>query len=130
MEKEKQNHNEYLMMISDTSVSRANNIVAILIFDYIEHDYVRDKVILYSEKPYETLIINVLEHFDIFGINLSRIQEKLEQSLKSSVIVHNAIPFVSENLNKSSRNKRMLEIMGKGHLHRERKSIKIGTLHT
>ena len=90
----------------------------LLFVNDVDIGYVDRKVIMYCDSEIEPLISSVLDNFEMTKVNIRDIEKELRVGLVNSlkthdIIVSRAIPFISGNKNKSSRNKRLLEALEK-----------------
>ncbi len=90
----------------------------LLFVNDVDIGYIDRKVLLYCDSEIEPLISSVLNNFDMTKVNIRDIEQELRVGLTNSlkthgIIVSMAIPFISNNKNKSSRNKRLLEALEK-----------------
>lgn len=111
---------EKVITIYDTSKFK---IVGLIIVEEIELYYISTRMITYLEPSIKSNVISVLESFDQSHTNIPHLMERVRVGLKNyeeTACMCLIEPFLleSENKNKSSRNKRMLEFMNLSHLER------------
>ena len=98
-------------------------IIGIIIVDEIELGYTKDKIVIYSNNKVKDTIFSLLESFEQLSINTHILNKKLRELSKDIENTYNihfleSFPLKSQNKNKSSRYKRMLEHMNLSHLER------------
>jgi hypothetical protein len=89
-------------------------IVGLVLVEEIEYHYINDKVVLYLKQGLEYWIIPFLESFTQKQVNTPSLIKKLTFGLKQTentqdILVLEPYTLESDNKNKSSRNKRMIE---------------------
>lgn len=89
-------------------------IAGIIIVEEIEYNYIGDRIVLYLKKGLESVISPVLRGFEQKSINISFLTKRVFMWLKITEETQNIVllePYAlkSDNKNKSSRNKRMVE---------------------
>ena len=100
------------------TVYAKKELIGLVLVNEIDMGYVDKKLVSYTEERYKGVFERVLKSLGQGHINTSTIQGKLCYGLKKDlriddILVMNAIPLISNNKNKTSRNRRMLNnIMG------------------
>lgn len=99
------------------TIYKEKQIICVLIVNEIDLGYLDKKIISYVDKNYLDVIINVLDLFKNSQVNIKELLEKLSIGFKSGIKTHirlivTAFELDSDNKNKTSRNKRMLEQEG------------------
>lgn len=89
-------------------------IVGIIIVSVIELDYIDSKIVLYLKSGIKSVVLPIFETFVQKSINIPFLVKRLSEWLKTSEKTDNILivePYTleSDNKNKSSRNKRMIE---------------------
>jgi len=92
-------------------------VVGVVLVNELDLKLIDKKVVVYASRELADIIVQSLRSVDRCLITYTSLQEKLVvdlmHSLKSGVThVATAIPYVSSNKNKSSRDKRLFESIG------------------
>ena len=111
---------EKVITIYDTNDFK---ITGLIIAEEIELYYISSKMIAYLENGIKDVVIPTLEQFNQPYTNIPCLVKKVRQALKNnektvSMCLLEPYALESDNKNKSSRNKRMLEFMNLSHLER------------
>ena len=111
---------EKVITIYDVSSMK---VVGLIIVDEIELGYIKDKVIVFSTNEIKRGIFALLSTFEQRHINAHNLNKSLAPLPKCMENIHNihfleSFELKSENNNKSSRYKRILENMNLSHLER------------
>lgn len=94
-----------------------NQIIALFIVNEIDLGYLDKKIVAYVKKEHVNLVIHTLDLFKDTQINIKELVEKLNISFQDDTnntvkLITTAFELISDNNNKTSRNKRMLEQEG------------------
>jgi len=95
---------------------RNQNIVGLIIVEEIELGYIKDKIVIYATNELKEFISSIIESLGQTYMNIPTLMEKVSYGLKTdhrTSYMRLLEPFAleSENKNKSSRNKRMIDQM-------------------
>ena len=98
-------------------------IVGLIIVEEIELGYIKDKIIIFSDNNTKPIIFALLSSFENRYVNTHNFYKNLgniKKSTKKAQNIHFLEPFMlkSNNNNKSSRYKRILNRMNLSHLER------------
>jgi hypothetical protein len=93
---------------------KTKQIAGIVIVEEIELGYISDKIVLYLKQGLESIISPVLDTVVQASVNIPFLIKRVAMWLKTTAETENIIflePYTlaSDNKNKSSRNKRMIE---------------------
>jgi len=102
---------EKVITVYDT---KNKQIVGIIIVEEIEFGYITDKVVAYLKPPLKSAILPIIQTFTQKSINIPFLIKTVSNALKTAYSTKNISllePYTleSDNKNKSSRNKRMIE---------------------
>lgn len=92
-------------------------LIALILVNEIDMGYLDKKIVCYLPKEHKPTIEHVLSLFNETQVRLLELIEKLNNGFKTAVrmnvmIITTAFELVSDNSNKTTRNKRMLEQEG------------------
>ena len=92
-------------------------IIGIIFVNEIDLRIIDKKVIVYADKELSKAIVECISGFEANLIKYTDLREKLVVGLKNTVkyndvYVSHVLPFASNNKNKASRNKRIMESIG------------------
>jgi hypothetical protein len=92
-------------------------LITLIIVNEIELGYLDKKIVAYVEPKYQELLERVLNLFEKTQVNIRELLEKLNTAyitaLKTNVsVIMTSFELISDNKNKTLRNKRMLEQEG------------------
>jgi hypothetical protein len=98
-------------------IYKKNVIVGVVITSEIDLGYIDSKVLVYCEEELENVVKVILGDFKEGVIDVSTLREKLADRLKThlkidDIVITLPIPYRSDNKNKTSRDKRLLESLG------------------
>jgi len=111
---------EKVITMYDLSVMK---VVGLIIVDEIELGYVKDKIIIYSTDKIKQAIFTLLKSFEQKCVNTHNLNKNLSVLSKDTKDIYNihfleSFELKSQNNNKSSRYKRILDNMNLSHLER------------
>ena len=99
------------------TIYQDKKLVALLLVNEIDFGYLDKKIVCYTKKEHKSLVEHVLSLFKGTQVNIRELIEKLNVGFKNDLkedvkTITTAFELLSENTNKTIRNKRMLEREG------------------